>query len=1071
MPPHRKDGSGVVGGSSRPTNGQRPGFRTDTAISNSRTGGDRNLRRWVGDGPADLDGSLESASSSGGKWDQFAENERLFGLKTDYNENFYTTAIDRSHPQYSERLAKADRAAREIERSVPTTAHVAEERVMDCAGGEDQGGGDEEDKYSGVRRQQDFPPLSSSRGDAKYTPPARRAPAAHSTVVGAPVDPAIISAQIKGGYTRKQPQAATPATDETKSISTSSSRPPSAAAVAGPHNKTPEPQPAARPAEADQQTSKSIKASFEQQKPAAASKPSNKTTTPAASPSAFSMRSSATQGRSSISPAVKTTVSATPASASKSSAAPNTVANNVEKALLKDFKDFASQERQHAEKARHNKIKADAQVKLQELRRFADSFKLSTPVPKDLISIIAKDPEKQRKIQEKALQNAEELAKSKAESSSAARASTSSAGSAKVLPPATNSTGFTTGAASTGASHSSTTSSTPNPVPSTTTGSHATTPDASRLTASNNVRLQGPHASHSAMQIGAMNRHSNARGGYMQQNFRQQSQPYRGDRSGPQHLSQGHNTGHLAERIRNSDQNQNRYNKNPNNHNSHSHSPSHFGPSGDARLPPPGPANAVDGNQSRRQSALPVGAHSPQKLNPTTHEFRPSPFAASFNPTGLSAGASPRSSSNHATADYSHVTSTAASAMPIIPSPRAPGIVVVRRKTQNVVTGKCDILKMVKSIKPPQGRNWDENNGMRPSYDTALLWRQVQDDEAPESTMHLKYTEYLERLAFSAASMATPVQGQAMPHMSQMMHQHQLPVHMQHGGHLGPRPYQHMPTMAMHVGAGGQHGHIPQVSFNGSDDHRMMHSNSAQSYASPRLSQVPLYPQPVGSTPQMGYNQPVMPYMQGGHQMNQFRNFPINPQGFMPSQSGPMMPMVPPQHFVTVPGSMMGSQQMAMYPGGPQYMGHPGAGAPPHQMAGSNGYPSPGRPTAPMMGQQGSQQGQPMYGMTPSIQYQQPAFGPQPAGQGGKAATRGGYNMHGSQQLGTSPQGMHQYGPPHRNGNGNGNYSGKNYQVYNNHNNAQNHAGPAPHQGNHVNGLSADQQNRQNVGGSAEKAK
>ena len=79
--------------------------------------------------------------------------------------------------------------------------------------------------------------------------------------------------------------------------------------------------------------------------------------------------------------------------------------------------------------------------------------------------------------------------------------------------------------------------------------------------------------------------------------------------------------------------------------------------------------------------------------------------------------------------------------------------------------------------------------------------------------------------------------------------------------------------------------------------------------------------------------------------------------------------------------------------------------------------------------------------------------------------------MHGSQQLGTSPQGMHQYGPPHRNGNGNGNYSGKNYQVYNNHNNAQNHAGPAPHQGNHVNGLSADQQNRQNVGGSAEKAK
>jgi hypothetical protein len=66
-------------------------------------------------------------------------------LKTDYDENIYTTAIDKSHPQYKERLAAADRKAREIERSVPTTAHVAEERVMDFVGGDDQR--DEEDKY------------------------------------------------------------------------------------------------------------------------------------------------------------------------------------------------------------------------------------------------------------------------------------------------------------------------------------------------------------------------------------------------------------------------------------------------------------------------------------------------------------------------------------------------------------------------------------------------------------------------------------------------------------------------------------------------------------------------------------------------------------------------------------------------------------------------------------------------------------------------------------------------------------------------------------------------------------
>lgn len=477
----------------------------------------------------------------------------------------------------------------------------------------------------------------------------------------------------------------------------------------------------------------------------------------------------------------------------------------------------------------------------------------------------------------------------------------------------------------------------------------------------------------------------------MQQNFRQQSQPYRGDRSGPQHLSQGHNTGHLAERIRNSDKNQNRYNKNPSNH-----GPSHFATSGDTRAPPTGPASSVDTSYSRRISAIPAGgAHMSQKLNPTTHEFRPSPFAASFNPTGPSAGSSPRSAINHLSADHTAAMPSAATTATTIPSPRAVGSVLIRRKTQNVTADKCDILMLVKSIKPPQGRNWEENDGLRPSYDTPLLWRQIQDDEKTDSTMRLKYTEYFERLAFAAASMATPVQGHVLPHsMPQMAHQHQLPLHLQqHSGHMGPRPNQHMPPLQMHTGAGGPHGHVPQASFNGSDDHRMMASNSAQSYASPRLSQVPMYPQHVGSTPHMAYNQPAMPFMQNGPQMNQFRNYSNNPQGFMPPQSGPMMPMMPPQHFVTVPGGIMaGSQQMAVYPGAPQFMGPPGAAGagaagvpPPQQMGGSNGYPSPSRPVAaPMMGQQGSQQGQPMYGMSPSMQYQQPTFGSQHPGQGGK---------------------------------------------------------------------------------------
>lgn len=105
------------------------------------------LQRWVPDAPEDNDNSLESARSKAGgaAWDQFAENKRLFNITTDYDENIYTTAIDKNHPQYKQRLADADRKAREIERSVATNSHVAEERVTDNLAAENNGL-DEEDK-------------------------------------------------------------------------------------------------------------------------------------------------------------------------------------------------------------------------------------------------------------------------------------------------------------------------------------------------------------------------------------------------------------------------------------------------------------------------------------------------------------------------------------------------------------------------------------------------------------------------------------------------------------------------------------------------------------------------------------------------------------------------------------------------------------------------------------------------------------------------------------------------------------------------------------------------------------
>lgn len=127
-----------------PRPGNAAGFRTDSAISSGRSGIERPLQRWVPDNSDTFDHTLEK-SAAGGVWDQFAENERLFGLKTNYDENIYTTQIDKSHPQYKERMIAAEKKAREIERSAASTAHVAEERVMDYAGG-DNDKADEEDK-------------------------------------------------------------------------------------------------------------------------------------------------------------------------------------------------------------------------------------------------------------------------------------------------------------------------------------------------------------------------------------------------------------------------------------------------------------------------------------------------------------------------------------------------------------------------------------------------------------------------------------------------------------------------------------------------------------------------------------------------------------------------------------------------------------------------------------------------------------------------------------------------------------------------------------------------------------
>ena len=177
---------------SPPTDTRAPGsitssFRTDTEISSRGPAvfRERELQRWdAGEGESLEDMALDGGGAGG--WDQFATNERMYGVQSTYDENIYTTAIDRTNPQYKAREAQAARIAREIEGSSAGDAHIAEERRRDA----DRGDGlDEEEKYSGVRRDDALP----KRAAGAYVPPSQRPITSTPTVRGAPFDPAIIS--------------------------------------------------------------------------------------------------------------------------------------------------------------------------------------------------------------------------------------------------------------------------------------------------------------------------------------------------------------------------------------------------------------------------------------------------------------------------------------------------------------------------------------------------------------------------------------------------------------------------------------------------------------------------------------------------------------------------------------------------------------------------------------------------------------------------------------------------------------------------------------------------------------
>eukprot|EP00514_Thraustochytrium_sp_LLF1b_P001231 CAMPEP_0184514972 /NCGR_PEP_ID=MMETSP0198_2-20121128/4249_1 /TAXON_ID=1112570 /ORGANISM="Thraustochytrium sp., Strain LLF1b" /LENGTH=638 /DNA_ID=CAMNT_0026905199 /DNA_START=489 /DNA_END=2405 /DNA_ORIENTATION=+ len=185
----------------------KAGLQTDAAIGGgARPGTERKLEAadssWVNGkatkpGAAAGGASLSSLSSgkqrgpgSSGKWDQFEANKELFGVVSTYDENLYTTELDKDSLTAAERR-RADKLARDIENKSSTNVHLREERGQ-VAQSDFNGNESEEALYSSVSRgdgnkQAYQPPHSRAKSPAGATDTAREEnPSTHVSKDAAP---------------------------------------------------------------------------------------------------------------------------------------------------------------------------------------------------------------------------------------------------------------------------------------------------------------------------------------------------------------------------------------------------------------------------------------------------------------------------------------------------------------------------------------------------------------------------------------------------------------------------------------------------------------------------------------------------------------------------------------------------------------------------------------------------------------------------------------------------------------------------------------------------------------------
>ncbi|KAI9886875.1 MAG: hypothetical protein M1823_001311 [Watsoniomyces obsoletus] len=917
----------------------RPGFQTDADISGRPNFRDRKLQRWEppaeteprdqnGSGakrgprerklqrwepPTDADllsGLEESGPGKAGRarpgqaWDQFATNERLTGFKSEFDENLYTTYLDRSDPAYKQREVEAARLAHEIESSHAMNAHVAEERGQALP---DDGGADDEAKYSGVQR-------ASVGGEPSTTalanPSARGVPGVAPAVTANPHEaPAIVTESARADA---QPQK--PAEPKSRNSVMSNVTPAAAAApregraVAMPADMTPKPR---------LLPNASVTAKV----------PSKATSGVNAKPPASLLHPSAT-------------TAITPYAKAPGESATATVENDV----LDSFKHFASAEKLRVMERRRNQMKHDKDIRLNDLMKFSQNFKLNTPVPRDLVPILAKDKRKQDEIMQRAQANFE------------ANQSSSSGGGGGHKPLATLVDA----------------SKAPKPAPPTggrNTDAHANARPNQVLLERLNFPPRGGRPGPSGP--GASNNNNN-------NNAQPPVRPQTNSTMLPGRPGPG-----LSQRLTNVHQ----FHRGAGPAAAHpNHLPAPLTVN-EARGPPTGPAANMPDSTRYSGAPTPTSATSTQ-FNAKAMEFKPNPAAASFTRPGDPSRRSSPGSNIMNGAGQSRVATPSSffGHRKPLPASERPSILEF-----------FNPIKRLRKEAEQGAEDWSFNGGIRPAHKTAPRW------DVAEVNKDKTYTEMFEKVPFSTQAVSPQHPQYAAP---QLPHQHQLPFHLQHGGPVVPPPTapHHQAPHHLHPQAPHHHHHQQQQQQQHGvglphhfDDHRV-HMSSPSVLPSPRLQPVNIaYHSPMGQHAQVVYGQPMPPYgvgHPGGPQMTPLRQYPPH---FVPPHGvhvAPMMTHSPSGgHMAGLPhgmGAPYGPPMPVYSPNPGQYLHH--HGGPPPPPGGSTGYPSPGR-GAPMMIHQGSQGGHPshpmmMLGLSPGGPGQHllvshpPGHGPPPRGGG-----------------------------------------------------------------------------------------